>query len=263
MSTYPCISDCELKTVNCEFFVQSNVCSTMLWFQRWRTLVKETRGHSVVAHLEHISPLRAVEAPDTGAEEFFSLSPGQIAGLSGLPGSGLTRVGLSLIAPYASQGHLAYLDVRGWASPLTAWELGIDPERFIVVRTNDIATWSRVVGTLLDGMRGVYAEIPRGVKDSALRTLAARARTRRTPLVFRPIAGKLPQGVVHLHLEARDVEWDGTGQGHGALIRRRTLLDASGKATRGMERTIEIEDDGTNHMRVVPNLGAQTSRRFA
>ena len=217
----------------------------------------------MVTHLEPIARTTPAEARDGGAEEMFSLSPGQIAGLSGIPGSGLTRVGLSLIAPYASQGHLAYLDVRGWASPLTAWELGIDPERFIVVRTDDIVTWSRVVGTLLDGMRGVYAEIPRGVKDSALRTLAARARTRRTPLVFRPIAGKLPQGVVHLHLEAREVEWDGTEQGHGALTRRRTLFDATGKATRGMERTIEIEDDGTNHMRVVPNLGAQTSRRLA
>ena len=217
----------------------------------------------MVAELELIAPVAPAVSRDRGVEEIFSLSPGQIAGLTGIPGSGLTRVGLSLIAPYASQGHLAYLDVRGWASPLTAWELGIDPERFIVVRTDDIVTWGRVVGTLLDGMRGVYAEIPRGVKDSALRTLAARARTRRTPLVFRPIAGKLPQGVVHLHLEAREVEWDGTEQGHGALTRRRTLFDATGKATRGMERTIEIEDDGTNHMRVVPNLGAQTSRRLA
>jgi hypothetical protein len=217
----------------------------------------------VVTHIELIAPVTPVDVRDKGREEVFSLSPGQIAGLTGIPGSGLTRVGLSLIAPYAAQGHLAYLDVRGWASPLTAWELGIDPERFIVVRTDDIVTWSRVVGTLLDGMRGVYAEIPRGVKDSALRTLAARARTRRTPLVLRSVAGKLPQGVAHLYLEAREVEWEGTGQGHGALIRRRTLLDASGKATRGMERTIDIEDDGTNHMRVVPNLGTQTSRRFA
>jgi hypothetical protein len=225
--------------------------------------VKQHEDTGVVAQLEHISPGVSVDTPGRGAEEIMSLSPGQIAGLSGVPGSGLTKVGISLIAPYASQGHLAYLDVRGWASPLTAWELGIEPERFIIVRTDDIVTWSRVVGTLLDGMRGVYAEIPRGVKDSALRTLAAKARTRRTPLVLRPIAGKLPQGVVHLHLEARDVEWDGTQQGHGALVRRRTRLDASGKATRGMERTIEIEDDGTNGLRVVPNLGAETSRRLA
>lgn len=225
--------------------------------------MKQHEDTGVIAQLEHISPGVSVGTPGRGAEEIISLSPGQIAGLSGVPGSGLTKVGISLIAPYASQGHLAYLDVRGWASPLTAWELGIEPERFIVVRTDDIVTWSRVVGTLLDGMRGVYAEIPRGVKDSALRTLAARARTRRTPLVLRPIAGKLPQGVVHLHLEARDVEWDGTQQGHGALIRRRTRLDASGKATRGMERTIEIEDDGTNDLRVVPNLGVETSRRLA
>jgi len=217
----------------------------------------------VIAQLQQIPPIAHHPGVHARAEDVFSLSPGQIAGLSGTPGSGMTRVGLSLIAPYASQGHLAYLDVRGWASPLAAWELGIDPERFVVVRTDDRVTWSRVAGALIDGMRGVYAEVPTGIKDAALRTLAARARTRRTPLVFRAITGRLPRGIVHLHLEARGVSWAGTEHGHGALARRRTLLDASGKAMRGMQRTIEIEDDGTNHVRLVSDLGAQASRRFA
>ncbi|NHZ70696.1 MAG: hypothetical protein GWP18_03555 [Proteobacteria bacterium] len=200
---------------------------------------------------------------ETASHEAFSLAPGQIAGLSGLPGSGLTRVGLSLLVPYTSRGPLAYLDVRGWASPLAAWELGIDPEHFVVIRTGDLVIWSRVVAVLLDGVRAVYAEVPMGVKDAALRTLAAKARTRRTPLVLRPLDGKLPNGVVNLHLEAREVTWEGTEQGHGQLMRRRTLLDASGKTMRGMERIVEVEDDGTNNMRVVSHLGAQASRGFA
>ncbi|GMR02028.1 MAG: hypothetical protein BMS9Abin20_0354 [Acidimicrobiia bacterium] len=217
----------------------------------------------VVAQLERISaPHERVVDSGVETDDVFSLAPGQIAGLSGLPGSGLTRVGLSLLTPYTSQGPLAYLDVRGWVSPLAAWELGIEPERFVVVRTADIVTWSRVVATLLDGVRAVYAEIPHGVRDAALRTLAARARTRRTPLVLRPLDGKLPQGVAHLQIEAREVAWEGTEQGHGRLLVRRTLLDVSGKATRGMERTIEVEDDGTNDLRVVSHLGTQTSRRF-
>lgn len=196
-------------------------------------------------------------------EEILSLAPGQVAGLSGLPGSGLTRLGLSLIAPYANQGNLAFLDVRGWASPLAAWEMGIEPERLVVVRNNDIVRWGRIVATLLDGVGAVYAEVPPGVGDAALRKLAAKARSKRTPLVFRPLKGDIPRGIAHLTLAARTVEWDGTDAGHGQLTVRRTLLDASGKSTRGRERTIEVEDDGTNDLRVVPHLGAQTARHLA
>ena len=148
-------------------------------------------------------------------------------------------------------------------SPQAAWDMGIDPERFVVVRSESIISWGRIVGTLLDGVRGVYAEVPSGVREAVLRKLVAKARTRRTPLVLRPLSGALPSGVAHLYLTAKEVQWDGTDAGHGRLTTRRTLLVAAGKSTRGMERTIEIEDDGTNDMRVVPHVGAQTARRLA
>ena len=92
------------------------------------------RGRHVVVHLHRssIGGPSGLENPDDRTS--FVLEPGQIAGLSGLPGSGLTRVGLSLLQPYATRGHLAYLDVRGWANPEAAWEMGIRPERLIVVR---------------------------------------------------------------------------------------------------------------------------------
>lgn len=197
------------------------------------------------------------------AEGIFRLGPGQVAGLSGIPGSGLTRIGLALLAPYANKGSLVCIDVRGWMSPTAAWEMGIEPNQLVVVRSEDIITWGRIVATLLDGVGGVYAEVPPGVKDASLRKLVAKARIQRTPLVLRPVAGELPSGMAHLHLKVREVIWFGTDAGHGRLRTRRTLLDASGKATRGMERTIEVEDDGTNDLRVVPHMGAQTSRRFA
>lgn len=191
--------------------------------------------------------------------DLLSLAPGQIAGLTGIPGSGLTRIGLSLLAPYAARGPLVYLDVRGWASPLAAWEMGIAHDRLVVVRCNDVVLWGRIVATLLDGVRGVYAEVPAGLRDQVLYKLAALVRTKRTPLVLRPVTGSLPSGVAHLNLEAREVLWEGTDAGHGYLTNRRTLLEASGKATRGMVRTIEVEDNGTNDMRVVPHMGAQTT----
>jgi hypothetical protein len=107
----------------------------------------------------------------------LSLAPGQIAGLTGIPGSGLTRIGMSLLAPHAIRGPLVYLDVRGWASPMAAWEMGIDPKQFVVVRSSDIVSWSRIVATLLEGVCGVYAEVPKGLKDQSLYKLAAKART--------------------------------------------------------------------------------------
>ncbi len=193
----------------------------------------------------------------------LGIEPGQIVGLSGLPGSGMTRVGMAFLAPYATTGPLAYLDVRGWANPAAAWELGIPPDRLVVVRSGDIVTWGRIVATLLAGMRGVFAEVPPGVRDGMLRKLAAKARTQRTPLVLRPVAGALPSGVAHLKLEARSVAWEGTDAGHGQLTRRRAVFDAAGKATRGMQRTIEVEDDGTDDLHLVPDMGTQATRHLA
>ena len=193
----------------------------------------------------------------------IGLEPGQVAGLTGIPGSGLTRLGLSLLLPHTSEGGLAYLDVRGWLNPAALWEMGVSPDRLIVVRCADVVVWSRVVAALLPGVRGVYAEVPSGVRDVALRQLAAKARTHRTPLVLRPLAGSIPNGVAQLRLEAHSTTWEGTDAGHGHLTRRRTLLEASGKAVRGREHTIEIEDHGTHDLRVVPPVGAHTTRRFA
>jgi hypothetical protein len=214
----------------------------------------------VVATLEYSVDSSTLYQNDFGhAKGLLTLAPGQIAGLSGIPGSGLTRIGLSLLAPYAVKGPLVYLDVRGWANPMAAWEMGIEPERLVVVRSNDIVSWGRIVATLLDGVRGVYAEVPTGLRDQVLYKLAALARIKRTPLVLRPISGKLPGGVAHLNLEACEVLWEGTEAGHGNLTSRRTRLVASGRATRGMVQTIEVEDDGTNDLRVVPHLGAETA----
>lgn len=216
----------------------------------------------MVVQLQHHQST-SVNVERRGFDDPLALEPGQIAGLSGIPGSGLTRVGLSLLAPYAASGHLAYLDVRGWVNPAAAWEVGIAPERLVVIRSDDVVSWSRIVATLLSGVKGVYAEVPPGIGDVVLRKLAAKARTSRTPLVLRPLNGTIPSGVVHLRLEALGISWEGTERGHGQLTRRRTLLDASGKSTRGMQQTIEVEDDGTDDLRVVSHVGTEETRRFA
>lgn len=200
---------------------------------------------------------------DVVSPGLLTLQPGRVTGLIGHPGFGLTRLGLVMLASRERLGPVAYLDVRGWLSPPAAWESGICPERLVVVRCDDPVRWGRVAAHLLEGVGAVYAEVPVRTKPAQLHKLVALARNRKTPLVLRPVQGDLPNGIAHLRLEARQVLWEGTGQGHGRLAHRKLILEASGKAMRGMTRLIEVEDDGTNALRLVSGLAIAPSGRAA
>jgi len=199
--------------------------------------------------------------PGLPSVDLLALQPGRVVGLEGPLGCGLTRLGLAMMAEAAGRGSIAYVDVRGWLSPPAVWELGIAPERLVVVRCDDPVTWGRVVGGLLDGMQAVFAEVPPPVKETHLRKLAATSRARRIPLVLRPVRGELPGGVANLRLATRQVVWEGTGEGFGRLTRRRLVVEASGKVMQGMVRIIEVEDHGTHVVRVVSGLGVAPSGR--
>lgn len=190
----------------------------------------------------------------------LALEGGRVLGLVGAPGFGLTRVGLSLLSATRG-GPVAVVDVRGWLCPSAAWEVGISPQRLVVVRCPDRIAWPRVVAALLEGLPATYAEVPAGVKESDLRRLGALARARRSALVLRPLRGDLPTGVLHLRLEAGEVRWEGAGEGHGRLTRRSLVLQASGKGVGGIERTWEVEDDGTDAVRVLSGLASAPAGR--
>ncbi len=194
-------------------------------------------------------------------QDLLALQPGRVTGLIGHPGYGLTRLGLTMLASREKLGTVAYVDVRGWLSPPATWEAGVSPEKLVVIRCDDAVRWARVTSHLLEGISAVYAEVPPRTKPAQLHKLVALARNRRTPLVLRPLQGDLPKGMAHLRLEARQVIWDGTDRGHGRLTHRRLVFEASGKAVRGMTRLIEVEDNGTNAMRLVSGLAAAPSGR--
>ena len=189
---------------------------------------------------------------DGGAQ--LTLDPGRVLGLVGAPGTGLTRLGLALLREPARRGPVAFLDARGWLCPLAAWQSGVAPERLVVVRCPDRGRWPQVVAALCEGVAAVYAEVPVGVKEPFLRRLGALARVRGTALALRPLEGGLPPGVAFLRLEAEEVSWHGPDAGHGRLQRRRMVVAMSGKAVGGRRRVVEVEDDGTNPLRVVPRL---------
>jgi len=204
-----------------------------------------------------------VRSGDAALSRLLAAEPGRVVGLVGPAGFGLTRLGLSMLAHPAAAGQVAVIDVRGWMSPEAAWEVGVAPERLVVVRCSDRLLWPKVVAALVEGIPAIYAEVPAGIDDSTLRRLGALTRSRRAALLLRPLRGGLPSGLAHLHLDARKVAWSGVEQGHGRLSRRRLFLLARGRATRGIEQTVEVEDDGTHAVRVVSGLAVAPAGRAA
>jgi len=196
----------------------------------------------------------------TSSQDLLSIQPGWVVGLVGRPGHGLTRLGLSMLAPTARRALVAAVDVRGWLSPLAAWENGIEPEQLVMVRCPDRHQWLGVAAALLEGLPAIYAEVPTGIRDQDLRRLASLARARQARLVLRPLNGDLPDGVTHLRLQATYSTWGGVERGHGRLVNRRMELEASGKGAAGMVRRLIVEDDGSSLRVEEGNDGADSLR---
>jgi len=187
-------------------------------------------------------------------EGLLRLQPGRVTELVGVPGAGLTRLGLRLLATHSRMAPVVVMDSRGWISPEAAWETGVLAERLIVVRCDDPVLWPKTAAALLQGVRAVYAEVPARVKEGDLRRLAALARARRVAVALRSMGQGLPGGVAYLRLRALGVTWEGADRGHGRLKRRRLVLEASGKGVAGMTRRLEVEDEGTDAVRVVSDV---------
>jgi hypothetical protein len=194
-------------------------------------------------------------------EGYLHLQPGRVIELAGVPGTGLTRLGLRLLAPPSLVGTVVALDSRGWISPEAAWETGVIPENLVIVRCDQAQIWPKVAAALLEGVRALYAEVPAGTKDQDLRRLAALARARKVSVAMRPLGDGLPPGVAHLRLRALGVTWEGADQGHGQLKRRRLVLEASGKGALGVSRRFEVEDEGSDVVRLVSDVVVGETRR--
>lgn len=215
---------------------------------------------------EVITPevVRAIPLLDLADREegYLQLRPGHVTELLGIPGTGLTRLGLRLLAGHSQTTPVVALDTRGWISPAAAWETGVVPESLVIVRCDDPGIWPKVAAALLEGVNALYAEVPAGAREQDLRRLAALARARKAAVAMRPMGNRgLPGGVAHLRLRALGVTWEGADRGHGRLGRRRLMLEASGKGASGMTRRFEVEDEGTDVVRVVSDVVVGEARR--
>ena len=172
--------------------------------------------------------------------DHLQLSPGKIVGLEGPAGWGLTRLGLSLLAAPSQVGTVVVIDVRGWFSPLAAWQVGVNRHRLVVVRCSERKLWPRVTAAVLEGVAAVYAEIPTGVGENDLRRLAALTRARKAGLALRPLRGSLPPGITHMRVRGTGIDWAGPDRGHGRLMGRLLSMEVSGKST--PLREVQFED---------------------
>ena len=194
---------------------------------------------------------------------YLSLQPGRPIELFGPVGYGMTRLGYHMLAAPSQVAPVVAIDVRGWMSPLAAWETGVVPDHLVIVRCADASMWPRVAAAVFEGVRAVYAEVPPGVSDPDLRRLVALVRARGVRLALRPVRGALPQGIGFLRLRAAHVHWEGPESGHGRLADRSLGVEASGKGASGMNRLIEVRDDGSDVVRVVADIAATPARRAA
>ncbi len=211
-----------------------------------------------IESVELRAPLLDLEEREEG---FLRLQPGRVTELAGVPGTGLTRLGLRLLAAPSRIAPVVALDTRGWISPEAAWETGVIPENLVIVRCDQPQIWPKVTAALLEGVRALYAEVPVGAKEQDLRRLAALARARSVAVAMRPMGKSLPSGVAHLRLRALGVTWEGVDRGHGRLKRRRLVLEASGKGASGVTRRFEVEDEGSDIVRVVSDVVVGETRR--
>lgn len=211
--------------------------------------------------------IEGVKSTDIAApshqEGYLRLQPGRLIEMVGVAGTGLTRLGLGLLAPHSRVAPVVAIDTRGWISPEAAWETGVLGERLVIIRCDSPVLWPKVTAALLEGVRAVYAEVPAQVKDHDLRRLAALARARRVAVAMRSMGRGLPSGIAHLRLRALGVTWEGADRGHGRLKKRRLVIEASGKGVAGMTRRFEVEDEGTDVVRLVSDVVVDQKRRAA
>ncbi len=94
-----------------------------------RAKIHEIEGGSPVERLRAPSGIQTIDALTGGLPV-----PGLVE-LSGLPGSGSARLALSLAAAITASGQaVAWVDPLGRLYPPTAFRLGLDPSRLLVVR---------------------------------------------------------------------------------------------------------------------------------
>ena len=142
-------------------------------------------------------------------------------------GPGATALALALGAAASRVGSWVGLVGAPSLGLLAATELGLAPERLLVVADPPERSLATVVAALLDAVDVVYVRAPNLAASDARRLLA---RTREREAVLVPL-GRWPLNAdVRLSVASPDWRWN------GRLVARRVQVTASGKGVYARER---------------------------
>lgn len=165
------------------------------------------------------------------------LRRGVTATVEGGPGS--TSLALALGAAASQAGSWVGLVGVPAVGLLAATELGLAPERLLVVPEVPAPSAATVAAALLDAVDVVYLRAGAiGAPDA--RRLVARAREREAVLV--PLGPRWPLGA-DVRLAVAEPDWTGLagdGTGAGRLTARQVTVTASGKGVYARERRARL-----------------------
>jgi hypothetical protein len=172
--------------------------------------------------------------------------PGLVRGrIVACTGPAATSVALSLVARATQHGSgLAVVGVP-WLGIDAARELGVAVERLVAVDADDVATWAERVAVAVDGIELVLGAIPsavppgRGGVERTLTKLRRRVQARGAVLVVVTHRSATEGGWADLVVEGGGAVWEGLGDGHGHLRRRRLDVRVAGRRS-PLARTGEV-----------------------
>lgn len=168
-----------------------------------------------------------------------------------LPGRGLAR-GFTLVVQGPGASSLA-LALSAGASKAGSWvaaagmpglgtasaaELGVIPERLVLVYPPPPRLWPTVIAALIDAFDIVLVDWP-DISGDMTRRLGHRNRERRAVLipVVRREKGHFWNEAADVRLTVRNACWHGLGWGHGRLSSRRIEVETGGRRSPVTYRT--------------------------
>jgi hypothetical protein len=148
-------------------------------------------------------------------------------------GAGATTLALGLVVAASAAGSWTAVVGAPALGLGAAVELGVAPERLLVVPEPPRDSWATVVATLVDSVDLVLVA-PRRVAPGEVRRLTARARERDAVLVVLP---RSPWPGPDVRLVVGASTWTGpAGGGAGRLVARRAEVVAGGRGAAARER---------------------------
>lgn len=196
--------------------------------------IEEIVEQAPVMHASDLTVSAGPEAlaPPSELSELLSagLPPGAIVSVSGQAGSGAATLCYRMLAAGTDAGgYVALLDLAGRATPLAVLEAGVDPARFVLVRTRASggreagpsrrSRLASALGALLDGFAVVGILDPHLIGAGLWGRVATRARERRVLVIA---AGEeTPRDVATLHLLLDAPRWQLDA---GGLLAARTAM---------------------------------------